>query len=401
MLGGNGGLFTRTSLPDEVHRRTEEALRAVEVADINDLLGRDIDVLVAEMVPLLGRASVRWDDVTMTEPRPATTTATDIFGHQGRVAQASATFTVPMEGDSHLLTYWSHSGRPVGGVAGTVRNGALQFEWTGDLGVTSESLRRWFDHRREQVERFLAYNNNDVDGLNQQMRHRVQVEIERRRREELARRDLVDRLPFPITRRPEATRPVPAQRKQVRLQRSAPTPTFVPEPALEETVYEDILLDCISFATVFERTPSVENMPEEEIRNLFLGMLNTNYTGQVAGELFNGTGKTDICVRVDDRNVFIGECKLYHGPKAVAEAIDQLLGYLVWRDTKGALLLFVRAGNFTQAVQRAVDALSAHPQCQRSIPAQDPNRRSDYLFARADDESRTIRLALLPFQLRA
>lgn len=303
MLGGNGGLFTRTSLPDEAHRRTEEALRAVEVADINDLLGRDIDVLVAEMVPLLGRASVRWDDVTMTEPRPATTTATDIFGHQGRVAQASATFTVPMEGDSHLLTYWSHSGRPVGGVAGTVRNGALQFEWTGDLGVTSESLRRWFDHRREQVERFLAYNNNDVDGLNQQMRHRVQVEIERRRREELARRDLVDRLPFPITRRPEATRPVPAQRKQVRLQRSAPTPTFVPEPALEETVYEDILLDCISFATVFERTPSVENMPEEEIRNLFLGMLNTNYTGQVAGELFNGTGKTDICVRVGFVNV--------------------------------------------------------------------------------------------------
>jgi hypothetical protein len=233
------------------------------------------------------------------------------------------------------------------------------------------------------------------------MRHSVQVEIERRRREELARRDLVDRLPFPITRRPEATRPVPAQRKQVRLQRSAPTPTFVPEPALEETVYEDILLDCISFATVFERTPSVENMPEEEIRNLFLGMLNTNYTGQVAGELFNGTGKTDICVRVDDRNVFIGECKLYHGPKAVAEAIDQLLGYLVWRDTKGALLLFVRAGNFTQAVQWAVDAVSAHPQCQRSIPAQDPNRRSDYLFARADDPSRTIRLALLPFQLRA
>lgn len=99
--------------------------------------------------------------------------------------------------------------------------------------------------------------------------------------------------------------------------------------------------------------------------------------------------------------MFIGECKLYHGPKSVAEAIDQLLGYLVWRDTKGALLLFVRAGNFTQAVQRAVDALSAHPQCQRSIPAQDPNRRSDYLFARADDESRTIRLALLPFQLRA
>jgi len=142
-------------------------------------------------------------------------------------------------------------------------------------------------------------------------------------------------------------------------------------------------------------------MPEEEIRNLFLGMLNTNYTGQVAGELFNGAGKTDICIRADDRNVFIGECKIYDGPKAVTEAIDQLLGYLVWRDTKAALLIFVRAGNFTQAVQRAVDAIRQHPQCQRSVPSQDLTRRSDYLFTRADDPDRSIRLALLPFRLRA
>lgn len=191
------------------------------------------------------------------------------------------------------------------------------------------------------------------------------------------------------------------QRKQVRLQRSAPAPTFAPEPALDEAVYGDILADCINMATVFERTPSVEKMGEEEIRNLFLGMLNTNYTGQVAGELFNGAGKTDICIRDHDRNVFIGECKLYHGPKAVTDAIDQMLSYLVWRDTKAALLLFVRAGNFTQAVERAVEAVRSHPQCQRTVPAQDPTRRSDYVFTRADDPNRSIRLALLPFQLRA
>lgn len=117
--------------------------------------------------------------------------------------------------------------------------------------------------------------------------------------------------------------------------------------------------------------------------------------------MFNDAGKTDICTRAEDRNVFIGECKSYHRPRVVTDAIDQVLGYLVWRDTKAALLLFVRAGNFTQAVQRAVDATSGHPQCQRSMPAQDPTRRSDSLFARADDPDRAIRLALLPFQLRA
>lgn len=114
------------------------------------------------------------------------------------------------------------------------------------------------------------------------MREAVRTAIERRRQAGFARRDLAGRLPFPIARRPEVTRPVAVQRKRVRLQLSAPAPTFETEPVRETSTDEDILSDCVSFATVFERTPSVEKVPEEEIRNLLLGMLNTKYTGQVA-----------------------------------------------------------------------------------------------------------------------
>jgi hypothetical protein len=45
---------------------------------------------------------------------------------------------------------------------------------------------------------------------------------------------------------------------------------------------------------------------------------------QAGGELFNGDGKTDILVRVDGRNVFIAECKIWNGPKNFNDAIDQL-----------------------------------------------------------------------------
>ena len=401
MFGGrNGGLFSRVALPDEARQRTAEALGVVERSDVNDLLNRDLEVIIDEMLTPFQQATVRWDDVEMTEPAPKTSTATDVLGRRVSLSMASTTFSVPVDGDPLLLTYFSHNGAPIGGIDGRVRDGAVEFDWEGQLATDQTVLRHWFEQRREQVERYLRTNNNDVEPLNRQMREAIRTAIERRRQNELARRDLAGRLPFPISRRPEATRPVAVQRKQVRLQRAAPAPSFVPEPALEASTYEDILGDCVSFATVFERTPSVESMPEEEIRNLFLGMLNTNYTGQVAGELFNGAGKTDMCIRADDRNVFIGECKIYNGPKAVTEAIDQVLSYLVWRDTKAALLLFVRAENFTQAVQRAVEAVRAHPQCQRSLPAQDPTRRSDYVFTRADDPDRAIRLALLPFHLR-
>lgn len=153
-------------------------------------------------------------------------------------------------------------------------------------------------------------------------------------------------------------------------------------------------------ATVFERTPSVEQLGEEALRDMLLGMLNTNYRGDVAGELFNGSGKTDILVRVEDKNVFIGECKFYGARQTVTRAVDQPLSYLVWRDTGAALLMFVRGGNFTQAVERIHDAVEAHPQCQARRNAGDPARRVNYDFVRADDPTRRIRLAVMPFHIR-
>jgi hypothetical protein len=52
--------------------------------------------------------------------------------------------------------------------------------------------------------------------------------------------------------------------------------------------------------------------------------LNGHFTGEAGGELFNGSGKTDIIVRHDDRNVFIGECKIWAGVAKFVSALDQL-----------------------------------------------------------------------------
>lgn len=65
------------------------------------------------------------------------------------------------------------------------------------------------------------------------------------------------------------------------------------------------------------------------------------------------SGKTDILLRADSRNVFIAECKFGRGPAAMAEAVDQLLGYLSGRDTKAAILRFHRGRNFTDVVAKA------------------------------------------------
>lgn len=53
-------------------------------------------------------------------------------------------------------------------------------------------------------------------------------------------------------------------------------------------------------------------------------------------------GKSDILIRDGDRSVFVAECKIWRGSKSLSNAIDQLLGYATWRDTKTAILVFNR-----------------------------------------------------------
>jgi hypothetical protein len=381
-------LFGGPDLPDESRNRVNSALARVDRWDVDDLLGRDLDVLLDEAIDHFETATVLWDQVTMSEPIPLER------GHVG------STLSVPVAGDPHLLTYRSHSGAPAfTTIQGDAAPGEVVFRWTGEAGASPESIAAWFDQRRAQVEQFLPNNNRDVPALNAQMRETVGREIGRRRGAELARRKLASSMPFPISRQPWATRPANVKRRMIRTERTRKTSSapFVPEPTLEDVEYEHILADCVAMATVFERS-DLTTMGEEQLRNLILGMLNTNFTGEVAGEVFNGHGKTDILIRVEDRNIFIGECKFYDGPRSVVRAIDQLLRYVVWRDSKAALLLFVKGGNFSDVVAKATRAVAEHPQCQHVQPSTDASRRSDFVFTREDDPARSIRLALLPFR---
>jgi hypothetical protein len=50
----------------------------------------------------------------------------------------------------------------------------------------------------------------------------------------------------------------------------------------------------------------------------------------------NGRGETDLLVRHQGLNAFIGECKFWDGPRKFSGAIGQFLSYTVWRDNKAA-----------------------------------------------------------------
>lgn len=99
------------------------------------------------------------------------------------------------------------------------------------------------------------------------------------------------------------------------------------EPALTEAQYESAVAVISSGLLSMERTPSVSSGKDEEgLRDYILFLLNGTFEGAATSETFVKKGKTDILIRVENRHVFVGECKWWNGAKAPGAAVDQLLG---------------------------------------------------------------------------
>ena len=138
------------------------------------------------------------------------------------------------------------------------------------------------------------------------------------------------------------------------------------------------------------------------MRDWLMFLLSANYEAPdgkdlfIGGETENGKGKTDILVRYRNKNAFIGECKFWDGPAKFDMAIDQLLSYTVWRDTKAVLILFITRRNPTQVIGKAHARLAAHAAHRQTLELADTGERRDYRFVSPADNRRTISLALLP-----
>ena len=159
---------------------------------------------------------------------------------------------------------------------------------------------------------------------------------------------------------------------------------------LGEDEYQHILEIMRSMSLVIERNPDTFHAVDEEtIRTHFLLQLNGHYEGNATGETFNASGKTDILIRVDNRNIFIAECKFWRGPKAFNDAIDQLMSYLSWRDIKCALLVFNKTKD-SSAVRQKMHQVMESRQEYKSTVSYDPNGDARYVFVKESDPGREI-----------
>jgi hypothetical protein len=126
-----------------------------------------------------------------------------------------------------------------------------------------------------------------------------------------------------------------------------------------------------------------------------LATLSTHYPSST-GETFNKSGRTDILVRHEGSNVFVAECKIWHGLKAHHATIDQLLGYLTWRDSKAALVYLVGETQVGPILDVIAKGTPQHP-CFIRLESTRAESWMQYEFKLPTDPSRNVHLAVLSF----
>jgi hypothetical protein len=179
-------------------------------------------------------------------------------------------------------------------------------------------------------------------------------------------------------------------------------PVIVPEPKISDKFYLDVLNTINNALKGLEQKKGIySGMGEEDIRDYLMMFLETRYQDTTATrESFNKSGKTDILLKhTDNTNLFVAECKVWSGQQALLAAINQLFDlYLTWRDSKAALLLFVRNSNFSGVLATIKAEVVAHPYFMRYVGDTDDSSFS-YIFHLPGDKTREVKLEIMAFHL--
>lgn len=287
---------------------------------------------------------------------------------------------------------------------GKVLDREIRTSFVAESGESSETIRKRIDRWVQGVRRLADEQKPYLDSWNRQLEQVIRCFFTAKKERHLKKNNLVAAIGLPLRQRhdPLGTYSVSISK---RINTTPQSPPSVPPGQfqasfrLEEGTYQEILGHLRHMSQVIERDPAAfGSLGEESLRAHFLMHLNGTFQGQASGETFSMNGKTDIYLRVNDRAIFIAECKFWTGPSSFGDIIDQLTGYLTWRDTKTAILVFVKNADITQVIDQIPGLVSRHRLfTKREASAHQGEFR--FTMRNAQDESLPLILTVMCFHM--
>lgn len=258
-----------------------------------------------------------------------------------------------------------------------------------------EDLLKSLEISLKEIREGLSYANSDVNAFNNSLKGQVLILLQKKREKVEAYFKIAEMFEVPIEKKEYAQTHIPLKRNIVPIAKSYETSNYY---GISDKDYLDIIATIKHTGSTYERTPSsYKALHEEDLRNTLLAALNATYKGDATGETFRNAGKTDICIERENRAAFVAECKMWTGKNDVEKAINQLDGYLTWRDCKTALIYFVRRKGFFNILDTVEHALRSFDGM-RNVNSVDKNE-FDCLFLSQSNLGQKVRMRVLLFNL--
>lgn len=268
-----------------------------------------------------------------------------------------------------------------------------------------DEIKREADRIIGSIKFFIGNVIQEVGTYNSQIRANVQGIFKARKQKILESRNLLASLGVPLRKRdnlPETFAiPTPQKIKPLIVKPGVTEKGYKPEPTLDQATYQEILEIIHSMGKEFETLPGTYfNKGEEELRDHFLLYLAPRFRneGSVTGETFSKVGKTDILHRYENSNVFVAECKFWKGQAQYIETINQLLSYLTWRDSKAAVIIFVKNKEISSVLETVKRVTPEHPNYLSFVNEQDTSW-FNYRLHINDDPNREVKLAVMLYHI--
>jgi hypothetical protein len=331
------------------------------------------------------------------------------FGDRGpiHVAGVAVSVSIPFTGDSSLWklrpNHWQSVFPRATIVSSRGENtGHVQIDMAQPTDEAPERFKARLDEEVKTIRFYVQAQKQQIEGFNAGLRAQVLAAVGARRDRIKKHEGLQDIMGIPLKRKEGVPTfaPVKIARKLVRPLPPPPKSGYKPEPGITEEDYSHILSVIRHEGRTFETTPKTYAVhDEEQLRDILLAHLNGHYQGDATGEAFRRNGKTDIRIEDDARAAFVAECKIWKGQKELSQAIDQLLGYLTWRDCKAAIVIFNKYNaKFSGIIDSVPGVFEAHPRFKRVRAAEGAGEWQFDMTSR-EDEGRQVRVHVFVFNL--
>ncbi len=138
---------------------------------------------------------------------------------------------------------------------------------------------------------------------------------------------------------------------------------------------------------------------EDSYRKIIGNALRIIYKGQVTFESLNKSGKTDILLKINNKNVLIAECRIWTKDEDFKGAIKQLIDrYLEWRDDKAVLIIFCRNNSLTNVLSKIKTITENWNNHKQTLKSEEENEFR-FLFSHPEDNNRNLTLSVMTFKI--